>query len=312
MLQIIASPVMAEDEAALFAERLKEYSKKMMPIQFDVELIDVVKPTFNHREEAVKYENEKIEADLRMMKNKPPEEVIQRRLENNVNFLVKGSTSTMRYKCKSYDFVNYQIYVFDGKTNNCEQVSLNSDEFGCQYMPKYSQLEILPPSLYTRERLFMFEHERSYNFMENGMRLEKKDGKINLYINENGEQEFKMIFKSERDKYPIKLEQKTYAEHTEIEYCELIEIDGLIYPQKIKIDRYQLHDVTQKLYLKYVNYFKFYNIKIVPDMKKSDLDIEVPPGILIGKTKDFKLYNMERLEGDQLKSVKKEIMKKAD
>ncbi|MGC9328244.1 MAG: hypothetical protein ACP5I1_11465, partial [Candidatus Hinthialibacter sp.] len=202
------------------------------------------------------------------------------------------------------------MYVFDGKTNHCDQVILSADDYESQYMPKYNQLAILPKSSYTRERLFMFEHERSYNFMENGMRIEKKDGKINLYINENGDQEFKMIFKSARDKYPIKLEQKTYAEHTEIEYCELIEIDGLIFPRKIKVNRHQRHEITGEWYLKYVNYFKFYNIKIIPDMKKSDLDIEVPPGTLIGKTKAFKSYNMERLEGDQLKSVKKEIMKK--
>ncbi|MGC9328243.1 MAG: hypothetical protein ACP5I1_11460, partial [Candidatus Hinthialibacter sp.] len=98
VLLIIASPVIAEDEAALFAERLKEYSKKMMPIQFDVDLVNVVKPIFDNIDDALKFEKENIEADLRMRKNKPPEEVIQRRLENNASVYVKGSTGTMRYK----------------------------------------------------------------------------------------------------------------------------------------------------------------------------------------------------------------------
>lgn len=297
----------ADEEADLFVKKLKEYSKQMMPIEFEVDLTSITKPIFNNKEEAIKYEKMKMEEGLKTWRNKPSESEINKHFENNIRVLVEGYKSTMHYNCKSYDCVNYQLYAFDGETNNCVQVILNTEEYECKYAPNRNQLDILPPSSYTREVLFLFEHERAYNFLDKGMRLEKKDNENDLYINENGDLNFLLKFKPDNYRFPDSMVIKADHEHTYIDYCDFNNINGLLFPSKLIYNRNQRHEITNERYLKYVDIYQFSNIKIDPTMKKSDLDIVVSPGVHIFDQTDRGLSRLIKSENPM--SLKKEIIK---
>ncbi len=293
---MIVSAANVED-ANVFMEKLKEHSKQMMPIQFDVECTTISKPRFKNKEEAEKYATDRINSNLGRSNTRPSESEIKAIIDKNVSSFVNGVTGTTYYKCKSYDFHNLLLIGINGDTNNCQQVILFDDEFYCDYNPEMNNMAILPPTQHTRERLYLFEHERAYNFIDNGLKVEEKGDDLYLYISMHGKENYLMKFKKNNSVFPFEIIYKHDNGHSNIYYSNYTEINGIQFPTQIKFDEYQYHEVTNELYLKYVMIYIFSNIKVDKTIKKDDIDIMAPPDTFVNdllKKENYQLSSSEK------------------
>ena len=310
MVLLIVTSANAED-ATSFVEKLKEHSKQMMPIQYDVELSSSVKPRFDNMEDSLKYwtkrMNYSVSQKRRGGKNiKPSESDLKAIIEKNASSFVTGCTSTMYQKCKSFDSHNYLLEIIDGESNTTIQMMMSDEVLQYAFDPECNNLALNPPSPYTREMLSLFEHERAYNFINKGLRIETKGDDIYLYVSMYNEKDnYIMKFKKGDIGFPFEIVNNNSKGHINYYYSGFRMIDGIKFPTQIKVEQYNHHEVTNKLCLRYVMIQTFTNIKIDKSLKKDDIDFMVPPDTSVHNysNKDaFKISNSK-----ESVSVKKSI-----
>ena len=293
-------------DAISFVEQLKEHSKQMMPIQFDVELTTIVKPRFNNMEDSLKYWTERMNNSMGRSTNKPPESEIKAIIDQNASNFVSSITGTVYHKCKSFDSNNYLFEVLDGESKERVQAILSDGKFQYDFNPEMNNLVLMSPSPYTRELLELFEHERAYNFIDKGLKMKEKGDDLYLYISMHGKENYLMKFKKDNIGFPFEIVHNYDRGYIKYHYSDFKEIDGIKFPTKITAEQYNYHEVTNKLYLKLVMIYKFMNITIDKNMKKDDIDIVVPPNTRVNNYSDRSVYQLSS-SSEKAVSVKKNI-----
>jgi hypothetical protein len=294
------------EEAGLFIEKLKEHSKQMMPIQFDIELTTIVKPRFNNMEDSLKYWTDRRNNSIGRYINKPSEIENKAIIDQNASNFVTGVTSTVYYKCKSFDSNNYLIKVFMGESKEHFQTILSDGEFQYEYDPEANNMAIMSPSMYTRERLILFEHERAYNFIDKRMKMEENEDDLYVYINMHDKWNYVMKFKRDNIGFPFEIVHNIEKGYTNYYYRDFKEINGIQIPTQIRSEYFGRHEMENKLFLKYVMIFTFSNIKIDKTMKKDDIDIMVPPNTKVNNISNGATYQLSN-SSEKTVSVKKNI-----
>ena len=183
----------------------------------------------------------------------------------------------------------------EGESSSCVQIILSDEQFECQYYPDHNQLFIMKsPSSYTRERLYLFEHERSYRYIENGFKIEEKDEDYYVYINMDGQPSFLMKYKKGYYDFPYGITRRTSREISYISYSNDTKIDGLRFPSQIRFEQHDWNEEKNEYMKSVISIYKFTNIKIDHSIERKSIDFLVPPKTLIvdhrtGKTSQLNI-----------------------
>ncbi len=281
-LFILSVSLFTAMEAEEFIQKVEDYSKKINSFECTVIGNPVFEPLFDSMEKAIEYETQRVKELYGFSEEKITEEKIAKMITNNAqSYTRRHKPKPIYYTCKCLDINNFLIVIYDSGKEQCVQIIYVDNQFKVDYDPRSAYMTLMPRKGIQRYNIQPFFHEYFFNLDQDNATLETKENKRILSFKPERNYLCKYIFENDRLIPSTIIREVMDLGHIKLRVLQknttfLTFKDDLIIPQQCTLKHYEIHPTTNKLIMKDSTTFTLDTFIKNNNLKKDDLDLEIP------------------------------------